>query len=1001
MTETDLSAAKSIMMAFLAELKKRTDRLFDHLMLCFYIPIYLVVYSIFRISSLVFLAFLMLVNFSICCLLLWQASSSSVHLGYGSRLMGLTTTIKTKIDIMLAILFTARELISFNITPVIHLFYALFDPVASASSSLWEATTLLWFSRSNRVRMPPKPEKLHVISWAKETAAHSGIFQYLASTYSNNLWSLYNSTMADFLIIRFLRVQRAAGRVALWAQGLIAIMFTVAAYQWKSHWETQGTLYVRIGKFWVIAVPLIPPVVFFHRLIQDLRALRRREVFRVQKSNQDIYASLSITQESNSNDGGLNSPIRLLEICPGVTSQQISCRLRVADLADPNISPYEALSYVWGPPDVRGLLLVNSKPVRISIELYQALHRIRDSHQLRTVWVDALCINQANPDERSSQVVLMQQIYSRATSVMIWLGEQAPGNLNYVLRDTILRDETTSVMKINKDSVHYAVTHVIADLLRRPWWKRAWTVQELVMAQKATIYCGGDTIGWDEFCDLVACVASTPYFQSNDQSINDFQTLRDMRNERITGSKPNCLDENIPGATTKPRRLNDVLTVIYDFRARLVSEPRDKVFAFQALATQETSEQRLLIPSNDTNHSRATSQSQIPPNYLIYPDYNRRESYLCIDFSKEHIRQSRTLSVVALAESFAGWARDLDPETLQNDDGTRNVQRQYFPSWCPQFMYFHDRNTWHRQPFWTGLPGSQDSEAFAAAAAGNIPIQNSTLDSDGFFLDPERDKRVASSGARAYPHKLPVQILSSLRSRVTEIGPPASNSAMNLAREAYSVLEGQEKAFSPSSSSVSLVLPKWRRLAVKAFQQRRSMVPSGQSNPGCARNGNTSRVDAQNAALSDVDNVLLDEHFHTTITGGRFASLSNEDGMEAYKKARDDACVLRRLFITEDGYMGLGPAELRVGDEVNIMVGLQVPAVLRKCKASPLTDEQKQVEAERQEEGDHIATQGGDVDGNDYLYIGQAYVRELMFYDGDLAEDIRRERVTLGEILLV
>ncbi|RDW56831.1 hypothetical protein BP5796_12898 [Coleophoma crateriformis] len=224
---------------------------------------------------------------------------------------------------------------------------------------------------------------------------------------------------------------------------------------------------------------------------------------------------------------------------------------------------------------------------------------------------------------------------------------------------------------------------------------------------------------------------------------------------------------------------------------------------------------------------------------------------------------------------------------------------------------------------------------------------------------------------------------------------------MNLAREAYSVLEGQEKAFSPSSSSVSLVLPQWRRLAVKAFQQRRSMLPSVQNNSGCARSSSLGGVDVQHAALSDVENLILDEHFHTTITGGRFASLSNEDGMEAYEKARDDACVLRRFFITQDGYMDLGPPELRVRDEVNIMVGLQVPAVLRRYKASPVTDEQEQVEVERQEEGDYIATERGAADSNDYSYIGQAYVRELMFYDGDLGEDIRQDRIILEEILLV
>ncbi|KAF2822592.1 HET-domain-containing protein, partial [Ophiobolus disseminans] len=112
--------------------------------------------------------------------------------------------------------------------------------------------------------------------------------------------------------------------------------------------------------------------------------------------------------------------IRLLDIDPGDSTDVVTCRLRHCDLAtNPD---FEALSYVWGKPVFAARILCNSQVVHITPSLYQALKRVRLATTLRTVWADALCINQQDAAERSRQVQLMQHIYRDARRVLVWLG---------------------------------------------------------------------------------------------------------------------------------------------------------------------------------------------------------------------------------------------------------------------------------------------------------------------------------------------------------------------------------------------------------------------------------------------------------------------------------------------------------------------------------------------------------------------------------------------------
>jgi hypothetical protein len=64
----------------------------------------------------------------------------------------------------------------------------------------------------------------------------------------------------------------------------------------------------------------------------------------------------------------------------------------------------------------------------LGVNLYHALRRVRGKGGQYFFWVDAICIDQANTQERGHQVSIMRAIYEGAQSVIVWLGEEVPGS---------------------------------------------------------------------------------------------------------------------------------------------------------------------------------------------------------------------------------------------------------------------------------------------------------------------------------------------------------------------------------------------------------------------------------------------------------------------------------------------------------------------------------------------------------------------------------------------
>lgn len=112
---------------------------------------------------------------------------------------------------------------------------------------------------------------------------------------------------------------------------------------------------------------------------------------------------------------------RIVHILPGTFHDPICCELVTALLDDP--PPYKTLSYVWGDATITRTIKLHGCDFEATDSLFRALRRYRLKTGVFVIWVDALCINQMDVEERGSQVGIMGKIYKRCEEVWVWLGE--------------------------------------------------------------------------------------------------------------------------------------------------------------------------------------------------------------------------------------------------------------------------------------------------------------------------------------------------------------------------------------------------------------------------------------------------------------------------------------------------------------------------------------------------------------------------------------------------
>jgi hypothetical protein len=182
-------------------------------------------------------------------------------------------------------------------------------------------------------------------------------------------------------------------------------------------------------------------------------------------------------------------------------------------LDSPKLPNFQAISYTWGDPVYSNIIDIGGKSLPVLDSLYPFLRYVldQDTQGSRTwLWIDSLCINQKDDNEKSTQVPLMGKIFSIAQKTYVWLGEEANGSTQAIkflkwLEDAFWNEECQSPTKqwlakvAPRDGAYGKDWEAVEKLFSRPWWTRVWTVQEFIIPDKLVLYCGDCSISRSSF----------------------------------------------------------------------------------------------------------------------------------------------------------------------------------------------------------------------------------------------------------------------------------------------------------------------------------------------------------------------------------------------------------------------------------------------------------------------------------------------------------------------
>ncbi|KAL2059892.1 hypothetical protein VTL71DRAFT_10047 [Oculimacula yallundae] len=182
--------------------------------------------------------------------------------------------------------------------------------------------------------------------------------------------------------------------------------------------------------------------------------------------------------------------IRVIELLPALDRDR-PIIINLSEVLLSSDTQYEALSYTWENQQATKDITCNEAPLRVTENVFQALRQLRKSKkaQRRVLWIDAICINQKDRAEKTSQVSMMGTIYGHAHRVNIWLShstEVMRAAFEYIRQST---GQKLSFDKIADEHLN-ELKNGFEQLTSHPYWTRVWTVQEAALNENCWIYLG-------------------------------------------------------------------------------------------------------------------------------------------------------------------------------------------------------------------------------------------------------------------------------------------------------------------------------------------------------------------------------------------------------------------------------------------------------------------------------------------------------------------------------
>jgi hypothetical protein len=245
------------------------------------------------------------------------------------------------------------------------------------------------------------------------------------------------------------------------------------------------------------------------------------------------------------------------------------------------------------------------------------------------IWADAICINQDDIDERNQQVKQMGLVYQQANHTMIYLGEGTSETRAFLERlqskSTIDHFASLSInVNLAGDTLDVEVEEAArAWILSRPWFKRVWILQELVLSQDPWIQCGLYSARWSSFNSHISETAKKRSLKQTEETAQNMGSLRLQyrRHERPKDLPPFA------------RRLYDLLKSRKGFG---VTDPRDMLFANLGLIDRAIEDEDTLFNLIVVDYEKTEEQVYRDLAYYLFENLQDFRIFSLCDSSERH-----------------------------------------------------------------------------------------------------------------------------------------------------------------------------------------------------------------------------------------------------------------------------------------------------------------------------------------------------------------------------
>ncbi|AEO59653.1 hypothetical protein MYCTH_2308117 [Thermothelomyces thermophilus ATCC 42464] len=547
---------------------------------------------------------------------------------------------------------------------------------------------------------------------------------------------------------------------------------------------------------------------------------------------------------------------------------------------------YRSISYTWasdgGRPQKNFKIEIDKRQLPVLNTLQPFFQALRSRNMLfdgKWWWIDSICIDQANLEERAQQVGHMDVIYRQAESVIAWLGEASSDSelaIDFIklLDKTSRRKLSVAELRATLQQDHYR-THwkALTNFLSRRWWSRIWSVQEFVLAPSVTFWCGMRNVSRVAVCRSIGIAD-----KCTSTGIKETLAFTHANNRRRAWGLYKASRK--PGASLS----FSLLALAAYFCCMDASDDRDRLYGVMALATDRS---------------------------MLEIDYSLRTEEVYTRFTRSFITHYKSLDIICFASTYTPPSGSIRPSWVPDWQKRNPV---VIPSMTSQSSKSHVGNL--RSPRHLDIDPSvyysacKNKEAVYAFEGSALQVRGVVVDTiDGLagsrqfeMVQSSEWNSTQSSCCSSFPCSTTAILESVCRSLTFDRFDRFLRYPMPTADFFRDFIRLLNRIITASKESVPRELLYW-------FQCTRSLQIHGRSFEDILHDS----FQADDNSSGPAPNV--DESQHKTFFGRFFDTVVR---------------LSFRLMVSRSGRIGMVVEKAIKGDLVCVLYGCSIPVVLRK-----------------------------------------------------------------------